>query len=269
MRAQVFDFEDYKKYLLKVLNQNETRGQRTRLAAVMNCHTAYVSQVLNGKAQISLEQAVRVNEFLGHSREEGHFFLLLVQLARAGSAELKEYFRGQIRQILAQRLQVKNRIPAKRLVSAAHQSMYYSSWHYPAVHMALTIPSLRSPENLARAFALSLGKVGEILQFLVEAGLARENGKEFVAGESALHLNNDSPLIARHHANWRLRAMAAMDDERASDLHYSSVVSAAHADLPQIKAILIRTIEEIRSVVKTSSEEAVVCYAMDLFSLTN
>ena len=55
---------------------------------------------------------------------------------------------------------------------------------------------------------------------------------------------------------------------KKNDLHYSSAVSVAQKDLPEIKEILLMAIVEIRKIVKNSSpEDRIYSYAIDLFEL--
>ncbi|MEK7395435.1 MAG: hypothetical protein AAB116_00725, partial [Candidatus Poribacteria bacterium] len=96
MGNSIFEYKDYKAYLKEILNrrsENE-RGIRTRLAEAIYCHNGYVSQVLNGAAHFSLEQAEAINKYLGHNKDQSSYLLLLVQHARAGTSGLKEYFKN-------------------------------------------------------------------------------------------------------------------------------------------------------------------------------
>ncbi|MGZ6480071.1 MAG: hypothetical protein ACXWQE_12255 [Bdellovibrionales bacterium] len=151
----LFEFNEYKPYLRLVLGSGKRRsGQRSKLAQFLTCQTAHVSQVLNGDSHFSVEQAYRINAFLGHSREESHFFFLLVNLDRAGSKDLQEYYQAQIDEILRRRSIIKNRVSSTHTIPQEHQTRYYSSWHYVAIHMALSIPELQSRDKLAAYFHL-------------------------------------------------------------------------------------------------------------------
>ena len=83
----LFEFRDYKAYLRQALERRREheRGSQARLAESLRCQSAYLSMVLRGSADLSIEQADGVNVFLAHSAKESHFFLILVQRARAGT----------------------------------------------------------------------------------------------------------------------------------------------------------------------------------------
>ena len=81
MEKTVFDFESYKTYLNgRVGGPRQRRGIKSLMAKTHKCQPTYVSQVLNGSADFSSEQAEVLNRFFGHSREESVFFLLLIFL---------------------------------------------------------------------------------------------------------------------------------------------------------------------------------------------
>lgn len=56
------------------------------------------------------------------------------------------------------------------------EAIYYSSWIYAAVHVALAVPRLQSIENLSRRLGLGLGTVEVALMKLEELGLAERVG---------------------------------------------------------------------------------------------
>jgi len=267
MKNSIFDYQDYKTFLNDIMGL-KPRGHRSRLAEALRCHTAYITLVLSGNAHLSLEQAELANQFLGHSEEESHFFILLVQLGRAGTTSLQNYFQNQLKAVSNKRLELKNRLQFKKTLSAEDQSIYYSSWHYAAVHILLSIPALRTKDALAHYLRLPSKKIAEVLDFLVKAGLVEtKDDQSYVIGTTHIHLPHDSPMISKHHSNWRMRAIESFDSEALTDLHYSSVVTMSKKDGAKIRAILIKAIEDVRSVVKDSPEEEGFCYTLDLFPL--
>ena len=208
-----------------------------------------------------------MNSFLGHDREESHFFLLLLQRDRAGTSDLKNYFDQQIQEILDRRSLIKNRVTTNTVVQAVDQSRYYSSWQYAAIHIALSIPELQSKENLARYFGLSLAVVAEILEFLVSVGLAANRDGRFVIGPSHVHLGSDADNINKHHSNWRIQGLESLDRRKESDLHYSVVFSLSKDDADKIKNRIIDMIKTNLKEVELSQEEVLYCTVIDYFEL--
>lgn len=267
MKVSVFDHHHYRTYLNAWIaaKPSKGRGEKSRFAETIRCHSAYITLVLQGAADLSLEQAALLNDHLGHRLEEAHFFLLLVQHARAGNRPLADHFSVQIKQVLASRLALNNRLEFRKALDSQAQATYYSSWHYGAIHVLLSVPEFRTKERIATHLNLPLAKVAEVLEFLTTVGLAIEGKQGFNIGAATVHLGERSPMIGKHHINWRLRAMDSLDRAKVDDLHYSSVATISRKDLPRVRAVLVKAIEEIRGVVKDSGEEELFCYTMDLF----
>ncbi len=91
MERDLFDYMNYKEYLLSWIASRPKKGRGTRasLAQFIRSPISHISQVLKGTSDFTPEQAEEVNEFLGHTTEQAEYFLLLVQLERAGTKKLK------------------------------------------------------------------------------------------------------------------------------------------------------------------------------------
>lgn len=268
-KSNIFEFTDYKAYIRSWIESrpNGGRGEKSKIAQTARCHLAYVSQVLTGRSDFSLEQAEALNPLFEHGENEAHFFLLLVELGRAGTPSLKSHFKRQIQKVLNERLLLKNRFSDKKTLTPENQATYYSHWIYCATHMAVLNPALRSPREIARYFDLSITKVVEILDFLNSVGLVRKENGEFLPGDVRIHLGVDSPMISKHHTNWRIQAIRSLERDTPHELHYSGIISVSNEDLPKIREVMVKALDQIRLLVKDSKDEVVYCYALDLFGL--
>jgi uncharacterized protein (TIGR02147 family) len=230
-------------------------------------HAAYISQVLQGPAHFTMEQAALISEYLGHDLDEEQFFLLLVQLGRAGNEKLRQHYQRQIRLIQEKRLVLKNRLGFKKSLSDDQHGVFYGAWYYVAIHVLLTIPKTWDRDSIAKHLSLPVEKVSEALAFMTSTGLIQEEKGRYTVGPVSIHLGEGSPMLARHHSNWRLQAIRSLEQPSKNQLHYSSVATASEKDIPKIRAILVRAIEEARAIIKPSPEERLFCYNLDLFEL--
>ncbi|MGE4132991.1 MAG: TIGR02147 family protein [Bdellovibrionales bacterium] len=264
----VFEFSEYKAYLVEKLSAGKVRsGLRAKLAQHLGCQTAYISQVLGGHQHLSPEQAFRTNSFLGHDKEESHFFHLLVQHNRAGTKELESYYLEQMNDIRARRSLIKNRVNADSEIPAEFQSRYFSSWQYTALTVALTVPELQTKEALAQYFRLPLQEIAKALQFLIEIGMAEQRGDRYYVGPRTIHLGNEADNIHKHHTNWRLQALDSL--HRASvnphDLHYSVVFSLSRTDMEKFRERFLELIKTNIKDVAPSKEELIFVTCIDFF----
>lgn len=270
MKKDVFDFTDYKAYLLDYIKQLPGRGYGTRskLAEELGCRVAYISQVLNSSANFSPEQGESLNRYLKHSVEESEYFHLLLNLERAGTSELRERISSQVERFRQKRLILKNRVDIKATLNPEDQAVYYSAWYFAAVHIIVTIEAYRTKDAIAEYLNLPKEKVTEVVDFLISVGLVRLEKGQLKPGTSRLFLGNDSPLIFKHHTNWRIRAIDSLDKGIKSDVHFSMVASLAREDVQKIKEKLVKDIQATRAIVTESkNEEELICFSLDFFKV--
>jgi uncharacterized protein (TIGR02147 family) len=266
----IYNFLNYKAYVKAWIRALPKRGhgEKRRIAEKIQCHSGYVSQVLEGSAHLSLEQAAALSDYLGHNSIEARFFLLLVQKGKAGTRLLENHFDSQINEIIERRISMQHRLEYKEKLSADDQATYYSSWQYAAIHVAISIPAFQTKDALSKHFQIRFKKVSEILDFLVEKGLVIEASGKYQHGPTKIYLPDTSPLISKHHSNWRVRALASFDQTLPHDTHYSSVATINEGDLPKVRAIFMKAIEEARALIgRSTNENKVFSYSLDLFTL--
>lgn len=263
----VFSYQDYKAYTIDALDElgKRVRGARSRLAEKLSCQTAYISQVLNKDAHFSPEQALLTAGFLSLSSKQTEFYLTLVNYQRAGDYRLSEYYKSKLEQLVKDSKDLSKRLTDKKELTKEQHYQYYSSWHYLAIHAYLSITKRCDREEIATRFTIPTETVAKVIDFLIDAELISKNGDKITLTSKSFHLGKSSPMIARHHSNWRLRAMESIDRATADELHYSSVITLSYEDLPKVNGIMLKAIEEIREVVKKTNQEEVFCYSIDLF----
>jgi uncharacterized protein (TIGR02147 family) len=266
---QVFDFKDYRTYLGYILESEggQRSGLRSQLSKAMGCQLSYFSQVLSNKANLNAEQIERLCNYLGLTKDESLYLLTTLLRDRAGTEPLRKIYNDQLDDLLQARLVIEKRLGSTKNLKEKDKLIYYSSWHYAAIHIAVTVPELQTPESISEYFKLPLSKTNEVLSFLETAGLITRNGTRFEPGQSYMRLGNNNPHILKHHTNWRLQAVDALEREQSSDLHYSAVISLSRKDALELKDKLLKQLRENLEKVKASSEEEVYCYTIDLFKL--
>lgn len=269
MDQSVFDFDSYRSYLATWIKTQPHRGHgaKATLARAANCQTAYISQVMREKAHLSLEQGERIAQFLKLSLDETEYFLVVLQKERAGTESLRRIFTNQMKRMNEHCNQLKNRVQASTEISLEAQATYFSSWIYTAIHILVTIPGFQKTEPIAMRLGLPANIVLEVLEFLHHHGLIAKNGDVHTALNSRIHLPHDSPLISKHHMNWRIRTLRNLETRNDESLHYSSVVSISEKEAKIIRAKLLKSIEDNKKTIKNSPEEKLYSYCLDFFEL--
>lgn len=265
----VFEFKDYKRYLESVEQSRKSyeRGFRSKLAEFLGCQSGYISHVLNGDAHFSLEQIMRVAKFLNLKTREQKFLLLLVEHARAGTPELRTHFSDELKTLLDQHHNIKERVGDSRVLSEADQSTYYSSWHYLAVHVLSSLPEYNDAKSIANALKIPEEVVGKVLLFLIQSNIIKDEKGIFHPGITQVHLNRESPLIRQHHTNWRISAIQSLMNDNRNDLHYTTVSTLSKVDAEKLRAEMLQLIERYVEVVKPSEEEVMYGFNIDFYNL--
>lgn len=267
--SNLFESVDYKAYLCsRVGEAGQRKGVKSAMARALNCQPTYITSVLYSSANLSLEQAEALNSFFAHTKEESQFFLLMVSRDRAGTQTLKAHFQEQCDQILKSRLILTKRLGQHNPLNEQSRGQFYSSWHYLAVQIAVTIPEYQDHESLAKALDLPSNLIAEVLQFLCETSLVEKRGSKFFPTTTQIRLGNDSHHIRKHHTNWRIKALESLDRESLTDLHYSGIVSLSEADVVVIKDTLLRQLKANLKIIAESKEQKLYVLNLDFFNLT-
>jgi uncharacterized protein (TIGR02147 family) len=270
MEKSIYEYESYKPFLRDFLHSQPKKGHglKSVWAETLNCKSSYVSQVLNGDAHFSLEQGEDLIELLNLGQEEGNFLQLLIQRERAGSYKLEQRIDSQIKAILKEREKLSTRVEIKDRLPQEVQVKYYSSWHYAAIHMAVTIEHLKTKEAIIEHFQLPPARVSEVLEFLEKVGLLKRENNLYSTGVSRIFLGSDSDLINNHHTNWRVKAIQSLDEHNEFNVNLSTIFTLSKKDLELLREQVLASIEDIRKTVReTKSEDEMVCFNVDLIKV--
>ena len=270
MNTDIFNYSKYRSFLTDNLAQrpNKGHGLRSQWAKAMGCQVAFVSHVLNGHYELSLEQAEGLARHLALNKEEKEFFLLLVQKERAATQDLKKHFTELISEKTDQQQNIRHRMKIKTNLSIEDQALYYSSWLYSAVHIILTIPEFQSStDTLATYFNQPLVLIRKILEFLETRQIIELNNGRYLVKNNFQFINKDSPLFAHQQNFWRQKAIEAIYRNNTEEIHFSSIFTLAERDVKKIKDILLKSIQDSTEVIKPSKEEKLYSICMDFFEV--
>jgi uncharacterized protein (TIGR02147 family) len=267
--ADIFEFDEYRRFIaahLKAL-PNEGYGQLAKIARAISLNPSTLTLVLQGEKDFTLDQANDFCEYLGMAELETEAFILLVLLARAGKPNLKSRLLKQIQALRKKSNELKNRLPPKAELTEEAKSIFYSQWYYSGIRVLTSISEYRSVENISQRLRLPKSTVKQALDFLLRIGLCKEKAGKAQIGPLSTHLGADSPLVSRHHQNWRLKAIEKSDQISTNELMFTSPISIARGDIPRVKKILMAAVEECFKVIDSTTPEELVCLNIDWFKV--
>jgi uncharacterized protein (TIGR02147 family) len=268
-KLSVFEYKDYKKFITDWMLHapHKGRGLRKQLAEAINCQTAYITQVLSGNNHLSLEQAEASCRWMKLAETDIEFFLLLVLFQRAGTKALQRIISKQITERREIQTNLQKRIHIHDTLSQTDQIKYYSSWHYAAIHIAVLIPALQTPEALQNYFHLPMSQIRKVLDFLLSCGFIKQEKNQLKVIRPTLHLELNSPLLHQHHTNWRLKVIESLVENKRADLHYSGTMVLSEEDYEWVREKLSQLLEEIIPRIRDSKDEKLACLNFDWFQV--
>ncbi|MBT4762796.1 MAG: TIGR02147 family protein [Bdellovibrionaceae bacterium] len=269
MQKSVFEYNDYKTYIKNRFLEmpKKGRGQFRKLALHLDINSVIISQVLNGDREFNLEQGIEITDYFGFSDSEKEYFLLLIQFARAGSHRLKENFKNQIQRLKQKSYDIKNRIPKNKSLAIDVQAEFYSSWMYSGIRLLSDLPTIENEFQMSEYFNLDLKKTREILQFLLKYDLVTQGSKGYELGEQFVHIRKNSPLITKHHSNWRNLALNSMGNPKTTDLYFTSPMVLSRKTHHEVRQKILSLIESVMKDIKPSPSETLSCLNIDWFAV--
>lgn len=260
----IYSFEDYRNYLDQTLQDPRYgRGSRKKLAEHLNCQSSFISQVLNGKNEFSLEHAYSANQFLGHTKDESHYFLNMVQLARAGTVDLGNYFRSVLEDLRNNKLQV-HEVLQGRTLSEAETLSYCGNWLCISIHMLTAIPRFQKIESLKEKLQVGDSDFNEALEFLKNTGLVVQKGEHLETGDGKIHMKKSSPYAQVASIMTRQKVIDKLKIKDPHSLNYTGNITIPKEAFQKIKKSILELIHEIDEHVDSGESEAFCTIIIDL-----
>src|SRR5688572_15900730 len=151
----VYQYKSYKDYLTQKIAENQhLRGYRRALAKAAACQPSFLSQALNSHVHLTLDHGAGLCAYWQFDEARTDYFLDLMAWERAASPALRRRLEARLRDRRDAAQQVRRRAPAAPAVTAGlKEAVYYSSWHYAAIHTLTAIPAYRTVEAITQRLA--------------------------------------------------------------------------------------------------------------------
>lgn len=263
----VFESTSYKNFLNGYIKQTERRGVISELARAAGCTHSYMSQVLNGKPDLTPDQAWALTEHLSFSKDESDYFFTMLLFDRAVSPKLKKSLETKLKSLRSSQLQT-----AKVVSNTTDQQLqvelrdkYYSQWSIGAVHILTASEGFQTIDSLSKRLAIPTTEIEEHLKWLVESKLVKKVGNRFVHSGHSVHLPTESIHNRINHLNWRLRSVDS--SAKGDEVHYTSIFTISKDDWDVLRASLLKFIDSQRKKIQSSGSEEGFAFCCDLFKI--
>lgn len=214
-----------------------------------------------------MEHADRLAEFLQLNESEKQYLFILIEFERAGTHNLKKYWKNELHKLQKDHLSLKNRFSTKNTINQEVQAIYFSAWFYSAIHLLLTSNRQIFFAEISEKLGPPLYLVSETIHWLEQNGFGYIENSRWTGNAVNFHLPSDSYLIKKHHTHWRIKALQSIELNKTDELHYSTCFTLSQNDWSKIKEILINCIELTKQTIKASGDEKLYSIGVDFFCL--
>ncbi len=261
----IFDFDNYRLFVKSWVKLANTRGAYSAMAKQLGISSTMVSQVIAGEKSFSVENIFDLAQHLGLTEKEADFLFLLNDYDRAGNHRLKERVKNKMAQARREAKDLSQRLKKNLDMSPEAQSVYYSSWLFSAVRNSCTISEFQSLQALTEKLNISAEALNRVVQFLVENGLMDKDGHQIKSMGKLSHVGAKSPLVVKHHQNWRLRGFQTMDNFSEDNLFVTVPMSLSSEHAEALRKELPGLIEKITARLSKEPAQETRCLNIDFF----
>lgn len=264
---EVYEFSSYKEFILARVKAMPRggHGQFMKMAKHIGANPVVVSQVLKGHRDFTEEQALRLTDFFGLTTMESEYFMRLVALEKAGTHDLKRFHREALAALKRQAHATRNRLAQNQELDDSTKSIFYSDWIYGAIRLLTAIEKYGTADAIAEYMELSLGRVNEILEFLISVRLVKKDGDRLAIGMGSTYLDAHSRFVNNHHRNWRLRGLQALNTRTPDDLFYTGPCTMSEENFLILRKEFVAMIASFTKKVADSEPEILACLNVDWF----
>jgi uncharacterized protein (TIGR02147 family) len=270
----ILHHDSYRSFLKSVLAERTQRNQRyslRRFAQNLGVSPSTLSDVLNGRKNLSPERAVEITTRLQLSPLETDYFCLLVQLEATQDERLRNVLIDRLRQTRSDEHRQQAALDLDRFAAIA-------DWrHMAIVEMAEVANADLSPTGLASALETSPVVIKDSLERLARLGLiewiSQGGGKDpafrptkarWVASSTARHA-----ALAQFHAQMLERAAAALAAQAPEERYVGTETFAFDpSQLPEVEKLANQFLDNLVALAGRAKTKAAVYHAgLQIFRL--
>lgn len=265
-----FDYSDYRVFLSDLTAQWKSDHRRWSYAVfsreVGYAAPNYLKQIVEGKRSLSRKAAIKIIEYFSFNKQEGDFFLALVDFNQAKNDRMRD---GAFR-----RMQSCQKISDEKK-KAVDLHRFYTEWHNPVIREMVQIPAFKEdPEWIGKALSPTIPEheAERAVRFLKSSGHVIEREGKL---EQAEPVNSTGPeiaslAVANYHRAMMDLAKESLDRLPAEKRNLSSLTMALSKETYEKIVTEIYTFQDriIEMAVNDSTPDEVFQLNFQLFPTT-
>jgi len=189
-----------------------------------------------------------------------------VNYARAGTPDLRKYYEGLLHKMIADHERDSWKGTAQE-VANDWKPVFYSSWHYTAIHDLTTFPGGQTVDSIVKRLEIPRDLAEASLRELESMGLVEGREDRWYAKVTEIIVPVGTQYSALHVSHWSHRAaLDAMRGRRPWESFHKCWIFGIHkADFEKIKELLTEHCRKSQKIIPKSEREELVCMNLQLF----
>lgn len=263
----IYNFDDYKKFLKKYIYHNPIRGIIKDMAIAADVHRPYLSKVLNSHIHLLPNQLYGICKFIKLSEQETEFLLLLLEKDRSHKSPYQKYVENKLASIKKNEETKMKSSGRDNPVSMIDENLwiYYSHWIYPLVHISVSIPQLQNIEALCSFFGQKSERIQTTLIQLQKMGFVKKEKEKWVWLQGSWHSSQADPRSLWLHHHLRDLSQQNFQMYPQEGLYFSVTQTLSKKDFETLRNSLIEWIDNFNKTAAPSNPEIPVVFCCDYF----
>ncbi len=258
----IYDFDNYNLFLRAWIQAlpRKGRGWPRKLALHLKVHPTLISQVLQAKKDLTPEQAQKTGELMELASDEVDYLIVLVELARAGTQDLRDYKKRQLQNLKKKFSDLRGKIQNSKELDEFTQRKYYSRWEYGAIRLLSHSEKYRSLEAVSKRLGLSYSLTEDLVHFLIQNGLLEKDEQGFLKATGiSTFVGKESPHRVSHLRNWLQQAIRQQEMKGSLDISLTAPVMISLEDAEILKNRILDFIQAFTKTAEKSPSEELFC----------
>ena len=273
MSKDIFEYTDYRQFLRdRYLSLKEESPQKFSYRAVAKrCGFSspnFLKLVIDGQRNLSDDSATKFAHAFKLSRDEAHFFKLLVKFNQATVGEKKEKYAKQI----FRSRRFKDAQPLR-----SEQFNYYAKWYFIPIRELVASPFFKEdPRWIAAQLVPKIDpqEAEQAIQELLKLGIVKRDSQgKLIQTNSAVDTGDEvlSASIAAFHREMLRKASESIDRfERTEREISAATVGVSKKNAERIKKLIQRFRKELLQIAEEEQSVERICQiGIQLFPLSN
>lgn len=257
---------DYRKIIVEEFSRRKRVNSNYSLRAFardLDCPPSRLSEILSGKAGLSVNRAEHIATKIGLAGNSRACFTLAVEQVHGKSRASKIYAKEELDRIL-QDVDSKFSLSRFRMIA---------DWYFMAILEGLKVPKVqRSVQKLAKLIGIKETTAQEAVASLVDMGVIQKRGRRFGLTSENLYIGEQVPSSAIRHFHEQIlsKARYALLNHPVKDREFSASMIAIDAGkIAEFKSELLDLRRKFCKSVTTSSlkKDDLYCLSIQFFHL--